>query len=256
MTETNAGEAYQVEALRQRITDLSIVPDYKIDSAPEAVAANDQLGAIKKIGKDVEAAKRAELAPIAQQEKEIREKFRPLEALLEQAERTVKGALLGFQRAEQQRLADEQRARAAAAAAEQARLQEQARREREAAEAKAAKLREQGKDERAEAVLAVAEQNAAAKEQVAAVLPAATAVSTEPTKLAGLSVGTVWTGEVVNLRAAVLALAADETVDLGAILSIKPAGINALAKVYKDKLGAKYAGLRGVPVDRVGARAR
>lgn len=256
MTEKDAGESYAIETFRQRITALSIVPDYTIASTDEALHANDQLGSIKTIGKDLAALKKAELAPLAQAEAEIREKFRPLESLLTQAEVAVKNALLAFQRAEAKRLEDERRAQQAAAAAEAARLNEQARRERERAEAKAAELAAAGKAEKAEAVLATAATSALAKEQVAAMLPAAAAPVAAPTKLTGLSTGTVWKGGVENVRKALAALAADESLDLSELVTLKQSGIDRLAALYKERLATKYPGLVGVPTDRVAACAR
>jgi hypothetical protein len=256
MTEADAGVRYSLDVIRQRITDLSIVPDYKITAPEEAVSANQQLGDIKRIAKDVAQLKKDELAPLAQQEADIRDKFRPLEAMLLSAETTVKQALVAFQRAEADRIAAAQRAAQAAAAAEAARLAEAARREREKAEEKAAALREQGKDEKAQAVVEQAAVSAAAKEQLAAVMPASAAVAPAATALTGLSVSTVWKGEVTDLRRALAAMAADESLDLSVLVSVSKSGIDRLAALYKDKLVTKYPGLRGVPTDRVASRSK
>lgn len=240
--------------LELRVTELAIHDDYKVASAPEAVAANDTLGTIKMLGKEVEVAKRSELDPLNNQVKAIRDKFRPAESMLERAEAVVKHALVTFQNDERKRLAEAEAKRAAQVAVEQARLRQQAEDERRRASAKAAQLLLAGQDQKAAAVMEAANLRADSKEEVAALLPAAMPTA-RPTALAGFSSRDLWTGEVTHTRQFLTWLLSDMLmIDLDSLISFKPIALNRLATMYKE--GAKIPGFKANKEQTAAARAR
>lgn len=237
-----------------RITELAIHDDYKVTVAPEALAANETLRTIKTIAKEVETAKRAELDPLAEEVKEVRDKFRPAETLLQHAEGVVKNALLGFQNAERRRIAEEDAKRAALVAAEQAKLRQQAEDDRQRAAAKAAQLIAAGQDQKAAAIVEAANLRADSKEEVASLLPAAVPTA-RPTALAGFSSRDTWTGEVTNARQFLAWLLTDMQAPLlDGLVSFKPVALNRIATMYKD--GAKIPGFRANKEQTAAARAR
>lgn len=232
-----------VDLYRAKITALQVVEGYQIATPAEAEVVAGQLKSIHTLGKDVEAAKRADLAPIAEMEREVRAKWAPVEQLAAKIKGTAQAVLGAWQMQEQRRIAEENAARARAAAAERARLEEAARREREQAEAKAAKQAESGKEEKAQATLHAAEVSAQTKLQAAALVEAAMP-KVEAQALGGVRMAETWEPTVVDIRKALAALVADEFVDLESLVEFKKSGLNALARQYKDKLAAKYPGLK------------
>lgn len=233
--DSDATTAAPLARIERRITELKIADSYAIKSAVEAISANDTLGQIKKLAKDLESAKRAELEPAKMEERRIRENFRTAESTLERAEAVVKRALGQFQAEERRRIDEERRLREEAARKEQARLREQAEKERQEAEARAAKLIEQGKADRAAALLANAEANAAAKEQTADLLPA-TVVVDEPTALRGFQSSTKWICSVEDPRAFLAWAAAQEHIDVATLVDFRTSGLNHIAAMYQDRL--------------------
>lgn len=243
-----------VQVITQRICDLQILPSYSVANAHEAQHANSALGTIKALAKELDAIKDAELRPLLEATKAVRDKYRPAEDLLAQAERVLKAALVEFQRKEAERIAAERIAAERAAAEERARLEEAARREREKAAARAAELQAAGKIERAEAVLQAAEASAAAKESVAAMVAATPPVSA-PTALKGLSTRERWTGRVVNERQFLASLLQHTEIDVNEIVSFKQAGLNRLAGLYKTAAQTALPGLSATCEHVAAARA-
>jgi uncharacterized phage infection (PIP) family protein YhgE len=252
MTETE--QQYDIATFRSRISDLQVVENFAVATEQDAATANEQLKEVKRIGKDVEAAKRERLAPLKEQEREIRERFAPIETMLETAERTVKTALLEFMARERARADAERAAAHKKAAEERAKLEAAARAEREKREAQAARLEAQGKAERAAAVREQALIDSNAAEATAQMLATQVAPAA-PTKLAGSSARQSWTGEVVDTRRALSSLLADETLDIDELVAFERGALNRLAGVYKDKLATKYPGLRGAMRETLATRA-
>ena len=247
-------EGNEVEVFRSRITEIGITHEYRVQSSDEALTANAQLGKIKSIGKEIEAAKDAVVRPLNEAVKAAREKFKPAEALLAQAEVVLKGALITFRNEEQKRIDEQNRQRAIAAAAEKAKLEEGARKLRYEAEAKAVKAEEAGNLERAEAIREQGEVRARANESVAQMI-AAPSPPPETTKLAGLSVTEVWEGKVTDLPLFLKSLAASPY-DIEDVIEVKPAGLNRLAKSLKGRLHAVLPGAVAWAIERASARAR
>lgn len=229
-----------VEVFRGRITNLTIQPDYKIKSPEEAQAVSAQLKDIHQLGKDIEAAKKAELEPIAAAEKAVREKWKPVEVMAVNLKSAATGCLGDWQEREQRRIALERAEAERKAAAERAQAEALARKAREEAQRKAEEAAAKGQIEKAEAILHGAEQKAQAHEMAAAM---AAPVAVTATKLEGVRTVETWTPKVDNLRQALTSLLADEFVDLSSLIDIKAAGLNKLASQYKDNLPKKYPGL-------------
>jgi colicin import membrane protein len=245
-----------VEVFRTRINGLAIVDGYKITAPEEAERAAAQLKDIHQLVKDVESAKRAELAPIALAENNVRSKWAPVEQLAAKLKTTAQAVLGAWQMQEQRRIANERAAAEAAAAKERARLEQEAREAREKAAAASAKLEAAGKVEQAQARVEAAEQKAMALDTTAQMLSAAIPVPKAPEALSGVRAVETWEPQVVNVRQALAALVADEFVDLESLIDFKKSGLNALAKQYKDKLGVKYPGLKATPKLGVSATGR
>jgi hypothetical protein len=248
---TTQGNA--IDVVRQEITALKIEPGYRIAGAIEAVGANDALGKIKGLNKRIAEAKAAEVEPLNAQIKAVRERYRDAEALLLNAEDTLKRAILLFRKEEQARLEAQRIADETAAAKERARLESEARKEREKAEARAAALRAKGQDEKADAAIQVAETSASAKEAVAAMV-AAPVGAAEPTKLTGSSVRELWKGKITDLSAFLAAIAGSDY-DIEDVVQINQAGLNRLAKTLKGNMSKVLPGSVAIREESLSARA-
>jgi hypothetical protein len=244
---------YAIEALKSRIHSLELNADYVIKSAEEAQAVTAQMRDIHKLIKDIEEAREAAVRPLRLAVDEERERWKPVEALATSLKAAAQRVLAAFQVAEQKRIALERAEAESRARREQAAAEEKARKEREAAEQKAAALRAAGKEERAAAVEQAAEVRASAIETAAQVtvpvLPA-------QTKLVGARVVEKWVPWVSDIRQALAALAADESLDLDELVSFKTAGLNKLAGVYKGRLGDKFPGLAAILDTKVSSTGR
>lgn len=229
--------------LELRITELKIHDDYKVTTSDDAIAANLTLGSVKMLARDVELAKRVELDPLAVQVAAVREKFRPAEQLLEHAEAVVKRALIDFQAEERRLIAVAQAEQREQIAREQAKLRREAEDARLRAEQRAAELRAAGHAEKAAAAIETAELRAGAKEIQADLLPAA-APAPQPTRLAGFSSTSRWTGEVTDARLFVNWITAHPEVDVAGLVSFKAAGLARIATLYKDK--ARIPGFKAI----------
>jgi hypothetical protein len=243
-----------LEAVKAEVTALAIVPDYKVTVPDEAKGASDALGKIKTLAKQLEQARKDELAPVEDQIRTINAKYTEPRDLLVNAERVLKGALLTFRQSEERRLEGERRAAEAAAVQERARLEEQARKQRAAAAAQAQKLEAQGKSERAEAAREAGELQATATEHVAQ-LVAAPVTASGPTKLEGTSVREVWKAKVIDPKAFLEALLASPY-DLNEVVSFSQSGLNKLAGTLKGKMDTVLPGSIAWPESVVAARAK
>jgi hypothetical protein len=243
-----------IDTVRAEVQALAIIKDYAVASPLEAVTANEALGKVKLLGKALDAAKAGELAPLNEEVKKIRERYRGAEELLVDAEATLKRALVGFRLAEDKRLQDERRAQIELATQERARLEQQARREREAAAARAAKLELQGKAEQAEAVVQAAETRAQAAEQTAQ-LVAAPPPAAAPTKLDGASMREVWRAKIIDSRQFLVALS-NSPYDPETVVAFKQAGLDALAKSMKSRMETVLPGSIAWSETSMAARAR
>ncbi len=243
-----------------------------VQSDPQAMAAPDEAQHMLQVALSYEIdspemldAAAAELSNVVARKKAITEKrldiTRPLDAakravmdffagpldLLEQAERALKGGMVGYERKERERIAAEQRAADQRAAAERAEAQRQA----EAAERAARAAQRDGDAEAAEQAAARAE---AAREQAELAMVAPTMPTIAVPKAAGASFRGTWKGRVTD-KAALIAAAAARP-ELQGLLAIDTTALNGMARAVKDSgkvPGVEFYEERGVATR--GARA-
>jgi hypothetical protein len=229
---------------------------YRVTSIIEYEAAGEELKQIKGRMKRLEDMRTKLIAPVLATQRAINEFFAGPKALLEQAEKAIKGALGVFDAAQRELREKAEREAAEAARKEQERLrmeaakQEQAAREkREKEEAKARELEAQGKQaqadarrEAAEAAEAARLQDAEAKRMAAEMMPTAPVVHMETPKVSGLSSRENWSALVTDKMALIKAVAAGEAP--AELIDINTATLNRLAKALKN--GLNYPGVKAV----------
>ncbi len=243
-----------IETVRAGVQALSIEKDYKVVTADAALSANEALGMIKTLEKQLEASRKAEVEPLNEQIRTINAKYTDPRDLLFNAERVIKGALIVFRDVEHKQLEDKRRIEAEAATKERGRLEEQARKQREKAAAEAAKLEAKGQSERAQAALALGELQAGATEHVAQLVTAPVSTAA-PTKLAGSSFRQVWYGKVTDPKTFLLALLSSPY-NLSEVVAFKDAGLKKLAGTLQDKMDKVLPGSIAWPEDQIAARAK
>ena len=177
-----------------------------------ALAAGEDLKQVKALAREIEEKRTAITGPINRALKEVNALFKPAQEWLAEAERLLKGALLGFQ-AEQDRIAREAQAKA----------DEEVRREREKLEQQAAKAELKGKIEKAEGL------RDQAQAQIAPV------VSSAAPKISGIVTRETWKAEVTDKMAFVRHVV-EARPDLIALILIDQVGLNAQARSLKDAL--------------------
>jgi hypothetical protein len=243
-----------VEVVKAEVIALAVETNFVVTTPDLAKGASDALGKIKTLSKQLEQARKDELAPVEDQIRTINAKYTEPRDLLFAAERTLKGALLTFRAGEEKRLEDERKAAAAAALQERARLEEQARKQRAQAAVQADKLQAKGHEERAQAVREAAELQATATEHVAQ-LVAAPVTASAPTKLDGTSVREIWRAKVVDPKV-FLANLLESPYDLIEVVEFKASGLNKLAGTLKGKMDTVLPGSISWPESVVAARAK
>ena len=217
------------EALFRKSEDLlASARSYRIVSPDVAIAAGEDLVAVKTLAKQVEEKRTAITGPINQALREVNALFKPAQEWLAEAERLLKGALLAFN-AEQARIAGEAQAKADAEAAK----------EREKLERQAERADAKGRTAEAE------ELHSRAQAQVAPV------VTSAAPKIAGLVGRETWRAEVLD-KAALVRHVVEARPDLMALLQVDQAGLNGLARTLKDAL--VLPGVRVVKEASIAAR--
>jgi len=185
---------------------------YKVTSPEAALAAGEDLRLVKALARQLEEKRTAITGPINKALKEVNALFKPAQEWLAEAERLLKGALLGFQ-AEQDRIARELQAKA----------DEEARKEKEKLEQQAEKAEAKGKIEKAGEL----------REQAQAHL--APIVSSAAPKISGIASRETWKAEVTDKMAFVRHVV-EARPDLIALVLIDQSGLNAQARSLKDAL--------------------
>ena len=182
-----------------------------ITSSETAIAAGQQLAAVKTIAKELESKRTTITGPLNIALQEVNELFRPAKKWLKEAEILLKSKILEFQN-EQERIARERQAEADALA----------RKEREKLEARAGKAEAKGKEEKAAALRQVAEI------QVAPIIESAAP------KIVGVSTRVTWKAEVVSPRALIGYIA--QNPDMMMLVDFNQSFLDSLARLHKDKL--------------------
>lgn len=173
----------EAKAARAR-ADFMIVDD----DAGLKIATED-LNALSKRAKEIEAARKKIVKPLDDTKKEIQAVFKPAQALFDEAIGIIKRGIADYTIEQERKAAEERRKAAEAAAAERAALEARAR-ELEAA----ARKEEATEEERAEA------QELAQATQEAAAMVVAVPVQA-PKKIQGATVTKKWRGRVVDVAA-------------------------------------------------------
>lgn len=246
---------------------LTLAQAYTIDCPEMAEAAAEDLGGIKAKIKQLTETRMSMTRPLDESKKRIMELFAGPLKVLEQAEATLKGALITWNEAERKRIEAERRAAEEAARKEAERIrkeaEEQARIEREEAarlQAEAEAAAKEGNDEAALDLVAQAEAKQQEAEAVVieaehtgnAVQAMAPATVAAPAKLSGVSSRENWKAEVTDLMALIKAVAAGQaSPDL---LTANTTAINQRAKALKGEF--KVPGIRVWPEQVISARAK
>jgi hypothetical protein len=183
---------------------LEFIDAYVVDSDEAFALAAEELKAIKARAHALEEQRTSITGPINTALRALNAMFGGPAKLLERAEESLKGKMLGYQREQEAAAAEARRVAEAAAQAERRRLEaEAAERQRESqAQAAAAAAAQAAGDEQAAQLAAAAAQRAEAEAQAAATsaqVVTAAAVAIAPPKAAGISTSTRIDFEVESL---------------------------------------------------------
>ena len=226
---TDGNKQRSTSALQDQAREIAVAAkDFKITSESHYVESASRLQGIKALMKEIDKTFDENIKRAFDTHKGLVATKRSLQNPLEDAERRIKQAVLGYQQ-EQERIRREAEAKA----------QEEARKERERLEAQAAKAAEKGKSEKAEALQA----------QAAAVV-APILAPTLP-KIAGLSTRITYRAEVVGKLELVKAVVAG-LVPLNA-LDPNMTFLNNQARVLKEDL--IYPGVRVIQESGIASRS-
>lgn len=200
----------------------AMAESYEITSAPMFEAAAEDLAAIKGKAKELEAKRVAITKPLDDAKKAVMDLFRGPLAFLAEAEAVLKRKMIAYQEAEEK----ERRA-------EEARIAEENRKRQEALAAQAAKLEAKGKVEQAEA-----------KREEAAAIPTTVVLAPAAPKVAGLAATSTWRVRRIDLAA--LVKAAAERPELLVYLAPNEKVIGQTARAHKGATA-----IPGVEVEEV-----
>ncbi len=227
---------------------LTNAKDYVIDSPTMFELASEDLMKVKALQKDVEAKRTAITGPINQAVKAINDLFRAPKEYLDQAESTLKRAMVTYSN-EQERLAAEARRKAD----EEARIERErlAKIEREQAEAAAKAQAEAQAAAKAMQAAQEAQEQAAMAAMTANVVTVTPAVEA-PAKVSGISSRSTFSAEVIDLMELVKAVADGKA----PIECIAPDTkfLGAQARAFK-KAGQLYPGVLAKEERSIAARA-
>jgi hypothetical protein len=200
-----------------------------IKTGDEFEAAAFDLQNIKTAQKELEAKRTSAVKPLNGVVATINGWFKKPTETLAEAERVIKGGMIGFQN-EQERIRREQEARAA----------EQLRKEREKLEEQSAKALAKGNVERAEALA-----------QTAAALPTTVEIASAAPRVAGISGRSTWQAAVKD-KAAFLKYVAEHQ-EWQHLVDVNMTALNGLARSQKSALA--LPGIEAVEVQGIAARA-
>lgn len=220
-------KAQEVE--KEAVALLSSAEGFEIQTEDQYVSSADLLQRIKSKAKAMEELRKSLTRPLDEAKSRIMDLFRPTENNLEDAENTIKRAMLGYQREEERKrkaLEDEARA---LAAKEAERLQRQA-----------DKARAKGKDDRADEL-----------EEQAQTMPVPI-VPSQAAKVSGVAIRETWKAEVTDLELLVLAVATNK-VPIAALMPNMQV-LNAQARSLKNELN--WPGVRAITEGVVAARGK
>ena len=209
---TSSTEAMSAE--KEAINWQEVAKAYVIDSPEMAEAAAEDLKVIKSKAKDLDTLRTTLKKPSLDEGRAIDKHFKKPLDFLSNAETVLKGAIIKFQQAEQQRMLEQQRLREAEA--ERLRMEQDQDRQQRIADAEAS-----GDQAAVEAI----------QEELTFV---PTAPPTEQTKLAGISTRSTWKGRM-NDKLALIKAVAEGRADM-ALLDVNQQVLDGLAKALKSGL--------------------
>lgn len=233
-------QAVDLETSAQRM--LTMAKAYMIDSPTMYDAAAEDLKSVKARAKQLEEQRKAITGPLDSAKKAIMDLFRRPTEFLEQAESTLKSAMLAYQREEQRKVDERNRSVEEAARKERERIEAEARAKLEEAQALAA----EGNDRAAEEAHA-----AAATMQTAAIVATAPVVQTHTSKVAGISVRETWKARIIDKATALKHIA--EHPELHGWIDFNMSPINQMAKALKKNMA--IPGIEAYPEEGLAARA-
>jgi hypothetical protein len=226
---------------------LALARAYKITSAALYAVAADDLKEIKAKINALDIERKAITKPLDEAKAAVMSLFRRPIEFLQEAERTIKTALIAYddeherlRKAEEDRLRKQQEeaTRAAQAAAAEARRQAE---EAAAAAANATSETERQAAESRLAEAAMQEENAQSQQAALAVAPTPIVATLTP-KVAGIARKTTWKGECFDMLALIKAVAAG-TAPI-TLLDVNESALNQMARAMKETLN--YPGCRAV----------
>lgn len=260
----DASDAIVLGGKAQRL--LASAQGYVIDSPTMYELAADDLRSVKALAKVVEEKRTAITGPMNAALKAVNNLFRAPTTYLEQAESTLKGAMLTYDR-EQQRKADEaRRAAEKAAREERERIEAEARNVARKAKEEADRIAKEAADAAAAGDAAKAEElqhqataaveaGAAEAQSIALAAELVTAapvpVATAAPKVSGLSTRQNWKARLIDKMALIQFIAAHP--EHQHLIDVNQSAINQLAKAQKDAMN--LPGVEAYPDAVMSARA-
>lgn len=244
---------------------LELVQSMQIDSADMYQEAGLELQAIKRRAKELDAQRDGLVRPLNETVAKINALFKRPLSILGQAEAAIKGAMLTYQREEQEKAEAARRQAEEAARKERERLAQIAAAAQAKADAEAAELRRKAEEAAAAGKAAQAAKLAskaesreeAGAERVAELAMQQAAVSSAalpalaPVRAAGTATRTVWKAECTN-KADLIAHIAGNPQFLH-LASIEQSALNQLAKATRGEM--KMPGVRFYPDQQLAARS-
>lgn len=237
-------------ALAEEAQNTLMMASTIIINTPELYElAGSDLKTVKARMKELDESRKAITKPLDEAKARVMDLYRvPLERL-QQAETTLKNAMLSYQR-EQERIAAEERRRVeAAAAAERARLETEARARAEEARKLAEQAEKDPFDVESASKAAAAQAEAEVMQHTAQVVTAPTITSAAP-KVAGVSKRVTWDAEVTNIVELCAYIVQNPSMSELVVPNTK--ALKAMATAMKDKLA--IGGVKAIQKETIASR--
>lgn len=230
-----------LEVLQQALTWPEKARAVSVVDVPSYCRASELLLAIKALRKEADATFDPIIADANRAHRTACEQKRKVEQPLTEAERTIKDALVAYDRAQEEIQRQEQR-----------RIEDEAKRQADAeALERAAALEQEGREYGDHGLVTEAHQ--ILEEQLQAPAPPVPLVPRATPKVAGITYVTRWTGQCVNLPALIRHCAAHP--EHAHLLQVNQSALTSMARAMRDGLN-KIPGLRAIETKDVAAGTR
>lgn len=246
------------QALDDVSADLQELREITIDSSLMAEVAQELIAKVAKAHDDLDNDRKSKTQELRDGTAWVNDGYRPAIESLAGAVKDAKEKLLGWNKAERQRIEKEAAEARKQAQADADRLARAAKENKDAADAKAARaetLFDEGKLDEANALLQeAASLNEAAMETAAVALHVGTAVPAQPARTSSGVKGTlkVWKARVTNKAMLIVAAANDP--GLHGLLDVNESNLNALAKTNQGN--APIPGVEFYEEDQIRSRRK